>query len=162
MSLTVETPAWLQLPLGLYGLCGVPRRGRPHHRGGRQTPMLRSLLPSRAGVAAALLALCIPVAISWASTVVTYSSVGQTMVNGQTAANAAAASRDWNCVYRPIGSFFDLAYLNPIGTPQSPTHSNAGSNPYFDPTGTAFLARAWCRNNSGGTVSPVTCQTTTP
>jgi hypothetical protein len=124
--------------------------------------MLRSLLPSRAGFVLVLLALCVPVAISWASTVVTYSSVGQTMLNGQTAANATAASRDWNRVYRPVGYFFDLAYLNADGSPQSPTHSNAGSNPYFDPTGTAFLARAWCRNNSGGTVSPVTCQTTKP
>ena len=68
----------------------------------------------------------------------------------------------WSRVYRPVGFTWDLMYLNPNGTPQSPTHSNAGSNPFFDPSATAFLARAWCRNNSGATVSPVTCQTTTP
>jgi hypothetical protein len=125
-------------------------------------PPLRSLLPSRAGLAFVLLALLAPTAISWASTVVTYSAVGQTMADLQSASNATSASRDYNRVYRPAGFFFDLAYLNSDGSNQSAVHSNAANNPYFDPTGSAFLARAWCRNNSGTTVSPVTCQTTKP
>jgi hypothetical protein len=124
--------------------------------------MFKSLLPSRAGFALALVVLLIPVAISWASTVVSYSAVGQTMANNQFASNPSSASRDWNRVYRPTGNFFDLAYLNTDGTYQSAMHSNAGNNPFVDPTGTAFLARAWCRNNSGGAVASVTCQTTKP
>lgn len=84
------------------------------------------------------------------------------MINGQTASNASSASRDWNRVYRPSRNFFDLAYLNSNGLFQSAVHSNADSNPFVDPTGSAFLARAWCRNSSGGTVMSVTCQTTTP
>ncbi len=125
-------------------------------------PALRALLPSRVGLTLVLLALLVPAAISWASTVVTYSAVGQTMTNLQSASNASSASRDYNRVYRPTGYFFDLAYLNSDGSFQSAVHSNAASNPYFDPTGSAFFARAWCRNNSGSTVSPVTCQTTKP
>jgi hypothetical protein len=131
-------------------------------RPGRLKAIPRSLLPSRFGLIITLAALLIPAAIGWASTVVSYSAVGQTMVNGQTASNASTASRDWNRVYRPVGNFFDLAYLNGGGSFQSSVHSNAANNPYFDPTGSAFLARAWCRNSSGGTVAPVTCQTTTP
>jgi hypothetical protein len=123
--------------------------------------MLKTLLPSRLGLGLALVALVVPVAIGWASTVVSYSAVGQTMVNGQSASNARAASRDWNRVYRPTGNFFDIAYLNANGTFQGPIHSNAGSNPFVDSTA-AFFARAWCRNGSGGTVTSVTCQTTTP
>jgi hypothetical protein len=127
-----------------------------------QIPTLRSLLPSRVGFALVLLALLAPAAISWASTVVTYSAVGQTMVNLQTASNPTSALRDYNRVYRPAGFFFDLAYLNSDGSNQSAVHSNAANDPYFDPTGSAFLARALCRNNSGSVVSPVTCQTTKP
>jgi hypothetical protein len=124
--------------------------------------MLRSLPPSRVGFTLTLVALLIPVSLAWASTVVSYTAVGQTMVNGQAGSNATTASRDWNRVYRPTGNLFDLAYLNADGSFQSVTHSNAGLNPFVDPTGTAFLARAWCRNNSGGTVMTVTCQTTKP
>jgi hypothetical protein len=124
--------------------------------------MLRSILPSRPGLVLAIAALLISTAATWASTVVTYTAVGQTMVYGQTASNATSASRDWNRVYRPVGYSFDLAYLNSDGSFQSVVHSNAGSNPFSDATGGAFLARAWCRNNSGLTVSPVTCQTTKP
>jgi hypothetical protein len=124
--------------------------------------MFTSLLPSRLGFVLALAALLVPAAISWASTVVSYTTVGQTMANGQTAANPTTASRDWNRVYRPIGNTFDLAYLNGDGSFQTAAHSNAGSNPFVDPTGTAFLARAWCRNSSGGTVNTITCQTTKP
>jgi hypothetical protein len=123
--------------------------------------MLKSLLPSRLGLVLALAALLVPVAIGWASTVVSYSAVGQTMVNGQSASNASAGSRDWNRVYRPTGNFFDIAYLNANGTFQGAIHSNAGSNPFVD-TASAFLARAWCRNSSGVTVTSITCQTTTP
>ena len=65
-------------------------------------------------------------------------------------------------MYRPAGNFFDLAYLNGNGSFQSAVHSNAGNNPFVEETGSAFLARAWCRNSSGGTVTSVTCQTTTP
>jgi hypothetical protein len=123
--------------------------------------MLKALLPSRLGLALAIVALLVPAALGWASSVVSYTAVGQTMVNGQTASNPGTASRDWNRVYRPTVNFFDLAYLNAGGSFQGPIHSNAGSNPFVDATA-AFLARAWCRNSSGGTVSPVTCQTTTP
>jgi hypothetical protein len=104
----------------------------------------------------------VPAAVSWASTVVSYSAVGQTMVNGQVASNATSASRDWNRVFRPVGNTFDLAYLNSGGSLQTAMHSNAASNPFVDSTGAAFLARAWCRNSSGGTVNSVTCQTTKP
>jgi hypothetical protein len=124
--------------------------------------MLNSLLPSRLGFGLALAALLAPTAISWASSVVSYTAVGQTMANGQTAATAPSASRDWNRVYRPAGNTFDLAYLNGDGSFQSPVHSNGASNPFVDPTGTAFLARAWCRNSAGVTVNTVTCQTTKP
>jgi hypothetical protein len=58
--------------------------------------MFRSLLPSRVGSALVLVALLTPIAIAWASTVVSYTAVAQTMANGQTAANATTASRDWN------------------------------------------------------------------
>jgi hypothetical protein len=124
--------------------------------------MFRSLLPSRLGLVLALAALLVPAVISWASTVVSYTAVGQTMTNGQTASNATTASRDWNRVYRPTGNVFDLAYLNGDGSFQSTVHSNSAFNPFVDPTGAAFLARAWCRNSSGGTVTNVTCQTTRP
>jgi uncharacterized membrane protein len=125
------------------------------------TAMLRSLLPSRRGLVLALAALLLPGAIAWASTVVSYTAVGQTMVNGQSASNPSAASRDWSRVYRPVGNFFDIAYLNSGGSFQGPIHSNAGSNPFVDGT-SAFFARAWCRNSAGVTVASVTCQTTTP
>jgi hypothetical protein len=123
--------------------------------------MLKALLPSRLGLVLAIVALLVPIAISWASTVVSYTTVGQTMSNGQSASNPSAASRDWNRVYRPTVNFFDIAYLNSGGSFQGPVHSNGGSNPFVD-TSSAFLARAWCRNSSGGTVPSVTCQTTTP
>ena len=80
--------------------------------------MFNSLLPSRLGPALAVVALLVPAAISWASTVVSYTAVGQTMANGQQASKAGVASRDWNCVYRPIGNTFDLAYLNSDGSLQ--------------------------------------------
>jgi hypothetical protein len=124
--------------------------------------MFKSLLPSRVGFAVVLAVLLIPIAISWASTVVSYTAVGQTMANNQTASNATTASRDWNRVYRPAGNLFDLAYLNADGSYQSAVHSNAANNPFVDPTGTAFLARAWCRNSAGWAVANVTCQTTKP
>jgi hypothetical protein len=124
--------------------------------------MFRSLLPSRLGCALVLVALLMPIAAAWAATIVSYTAVGQTMVNGQTASNATAASRDWNRVYRPAGKVFDVAYLNSDGSLQSDIHSNAANNPFVDPTGSAFMARAWCRNSSGGTVTSVTCQTTKP
>lgn len=47
--------------------------------------MCKSLRPSRAGFALALAVLLMPIAISWASAVVSYSAVGQTMAAGQTA-----------------------------------------------------------------------------
>jgi hypothetical protein len=141
---------------GQRSIAGTPMRTALH------IPLLRSLLPSRVGSVLVVLALLVPAAISWASSVVTYSAVGQTMLNLQSASNATTASRDYNRVYRPTGFTFDLAYLNADGSNQSATHSNAISNPFVDPTGSAFLARAWCRNNSGSTVSPVTCQTTKP
>ena len=47
--------------------------------------MFNSLLPSRLGLVLVLVAMLVPAAISWASTVVSYTSVGQTMANGQTA-----------------------------------------------------------------------------
>jgi hypothetical protein len=121
------------------------------------TTMFYLLLPSRAGLVLVLAALFVPAAIGWASTVVSYTAVGQTMVNGQTASNAASASRDRNRVYRPAGNLFEGN-----GSFQSAVHSNAGNNPFVEETGSAFLARAWCRNSSGGTVTSVTCQTTTP
>src|ERR1700712_4135075 len=117
----------------------------PSHRGERQSPavtaMLRALLPSRLGLALALAALLVPVAIGWAETVVSYTAVGQTLVNGQSASNPSAASRDWNRVYRPTGNFSDIAQLNSGGTFQGPIHSNAGRNPFVDST-SVFLARA--------------------
>jgi hypothetical protein len=124
--------------------------------------MFKSLLPSRTGLAVAAVVLLMPIAISWASTVVSYTAIAQTMAINQSASNPTTASRDWNRVYRPTGNFFDLAYLNANGSFQSVVHSNAGNNPFVDPTGTAFLARAWCKNTSGGAVATVTCQTTTP
>ena len=124
--------------------------------------MFNSLLPSRLGLALAVVALLVPAAIGWASTVVSYTAVGQTMANGQQASNATAASRDWNRVYRPIGNTFDLAYLNSDRSLQSAVHSNSGTNPFVDSTGSAFLARSWCRNSAGASVSNVTCQTTKP
>jgi hypothetical protein len=124
--------------------------------------MFNSLLPSRLGLALVLAAMLVPAAISWASTVVSYTAVGQTMANGQTASTATSASRDWNRVYRPIGNLFDLAYLNGDGSFQSVLHANSASNPFVDPTGAAFLARSWCKNSAGAGVSNVTCQTTKP
>ena len=124
--------------------------------------MFNSLLPSRLGLALAVVALLVPAAISWASTVVSYTAVGQTMANGQQASNATAASRDWNRVYRPIGNTFDLAYLNSDGSLQTVVHSSSGTNPFVDATGSAFLARSWCRNSAGVSVDNVTCQTTKP
>jgi hypothetical protein len=41
-------------------------------------------------------------------------------------------------------------------------HFHAVNNPSVDPAGTAFRARASCRNNSGGAVWTVTCQITKP
>jgi hypothetical protein len=58
-----------------------------------QLPPLRALLPSRVGAVLVLLALLLPAAAGWASTVVTCSAVGQTMADLPTASNASAASR---------------------------------------------------------------------
>jgi hypothetical protein len=132
------------------------------HLGKGGWTMFNSLLPSRLGLALAVVALLVPAAISWASTVVSYTAVGQTMANGQQASNATAASRDWNRVYRPVGNTFDLAYLNSDGSLQTTVHSNSATNPFVDSSGSAFLARAWCRNSAGASVDNVTCQTTKP
>jgi hypothetical protein len=71
--------------------------------------MCRSLAPSRAGFALALAALLIPIAVSWASTVVSYTAFGQTMAANQSASNATTARRDSNRVYRPAGNTALLA-----------------------------------------------------
>ena len=109
----------------------------------------------------AVLALLVPVALSWASTVVSYTAVGQTMVNGQSGVEPERGLARLESRLPADRQLLRIAYLNAGGTFQGPVHSNAGSNPFVDGT-PAFFARAWCRNGSGGTVSSVTCQTTTP
>jgi hypothetical protein len=71
--------------------------------------MCRSLAPSRAGFALALAALLIPIAVSWASTIVSYTAFGQTMAANQPASNATMARRDGIRVYRPAGNTALLA-----------------------------------------------------
>jgi hypothetical protein len=70
------------------------------------------------------------------------------------------AQRQFNKVWRPIGTQFKLYYTDGEFTFEQ---YNTYSNPFVDPTGgIGCCFYAGCANWYGGVVGPVTCQTTRP
>lgn len=90
-------------------------------------------------------------ALAWSS--LTYFDAG--LSAGTFAVTNQSASRQWNKVWRPGGYQFGLAYTNLSWV------YDTWSNPFVD-NRTATSSKAWCLNNSGYYVSPVTCVTTVP
>ena len=118
-------------------------------RGGGRSPCSARFCQAVQDSSWLLAALLVSTAVTWASTVVTYSAVGQTMVYGQTASNATSGVTRLEPRLSP-----DRIRVRPRLPQQRRVvpvrvHSNAAANPFSDATGGAFLARAWCRNNSG-------------
>jgi hypothetical protein len=85
--------------------------------------------------------------------VVTYYSAAF-CANNSGGDTAGLAVRDYNRVYRPAGNTFKLYYAG------GQTYYDTWSNPFVTPASVG-VDSAGCRNNSGGTVANVTCQTTT-
>lgn len=98
------------------------------------------------------LLIAIPPSVALA-TVVTYYSAAF-CANNTGGDTAGSAQRDYNRVYRPVGNTFKLYYA------AGQFYFDTWSNPFVTPASVGPDS-AGCRNNSGGTVANVTCQTTT-